>query len=119
MPPLALEMLADFFPGVADLSGQLMPRSLDEYCRDAEYYIVWCGYERDRALDPQQLRAWRQYQVDHTTLSPNTITRRLHAVKSLVWASARREAIDQAVAFRFSLVESVPLSSLRQRLKTF
>jgi integrase/recombinase XerD len=57
--------------------------------------------------------------VEQTRLSPNTITRRVRSIQAAVRASARREALDQAVAFRFSLVEGVPRSALRERLKTF
>jgi integrase/recombinase XerD len=116
MPLLPLAVLAEIFPGIVDLPGRLAPRSLTEYRYDAQHYLAYCAWERDRALDPQTLRAWRQHQVDTTGLSPNTITRRVRAVQCLVRASARRDALEAGLAFRFLQVEAVPLAPLRARL---
>jgi integrase/recombinase XerD len=117
MPLLPLEVLAEVFPGIVDLPGRLAPRSLVEYRYDVQHYLAYCGYSRARALDPHTLRAWRQHQVTTTGLSPNTITRRVRAVQCLVRASAKRAALDPAVAFRFLEVESVPEAPLRTRLR--
>ena len=117
MPPLPLDVLAETFPGILDLKTRLTPRSLEGYQSDATLYLRWCDYDSARALDVATFRAWRNHLVDATTRSPNTINRRLHAIRSLVVASAAREAIDQAIAFRFRLVEPVGRASLRARLK--
>jgi integrase/recombinase XerD len=117
MPLLPLATLAEVFPGILDLPGQLGTRSLVEYRRDVQHYLAWCAWDHARALDPQTLRAWRQHQVEHTGLSPYTINRRLAAVKRCVTASAAADAVDQGLAFRFGLVEPVTLVSLRQRLR--
>jgi site-specific recombinase XerD len=102
---------------VAELATRLAPRSLQEYRRDAGHYLAYCGYDSARALDVQTLRAWLQHMVAHTTLSPNTINRRLWAIQSLVVASAVQDAAFESLAFRVRLVESVPKAPLRHRLK--
>jgi integrase/recombinase XerD len=117
MPPLPLDVLAETFPGILDLKTRLATRSLEGYQSDATLYLRWCDYDSARALDVATFRAWRNHLVDATTRSPNTINRRLHAIRTLVGASAAREAIDQAIAFRFRLVEPVGRASLRTRLK--
>lgn len=113
----ALADLALFFPGVLDLPGRVAPRTLTEYRFDVQHYLAWCGYEPERAIDPQTFRAWLQHMVENTTFSPHTINRRYAAVQSLVKASADCEQLDHALAYRFSLVKPVGLSQLRHRIR--
>jgi integrase len=54
--------------------------------------------------------------VDGTTLSPNTINRRLNAVKALVKATAALGHLDTGLAYEFSLVEKCKVATLRTRL---
>lgn len=122
MPPrsstlLPLDLLAEVFPGIEYLSGCVGPRTFTEYRRDAQHFLAWCAWDADRARQPQSLRAWRAYMVDHTTLSPHTINRRMVSIKSLITASAAIERFDEGAAYRFGLVERVKVSSLRHRLK--
>jgi integrase len=55
--------------------------------------------------------------VHHTTYSPNTINRRLMAIKAFVKASAQIERFDPSDALKFRSVELVRLISMRHRLK--
>jgi integrase/recombinase XerD len=112
-----LAQLAAIFPGLGELAGRVAPRTLAGYQDDAKLYCTWCAWDRERALDPKTLRAWIQHQVEHTTLSANTINRRRAAILTLVRVAARCDALDERIAYHFSLVEPVSLSSLRGRLK--
>jgi len=55
--------------------------------------------------------------VDHTRLSPNTVNRRLSAIRRMVQASAAIDQFDHAEAYKFALVEPVKRSALRHRLR--
>lgn len=109
--------LTEVFPGLHALPGRVAARTLEEYRRNGWLYLTWCEFDTTRALDPQTLRAWRQHQVAHTRLSPNTINIRLQSIKTLVKSSAACGALDRMLSYEFSLVELVKKSALRHRLK--
>lgn len=109
--------IAAIFPGLTDLEGRLAPESLEEYTRDAARYLTFFGWSVQRAHHPQTLRAWRQYLVTSTQLSPNTINRRLMVVKTLIRACAAVGAVSSLVAADFRLIERVSPSALRERLR--
>lgn len=112
-----IALLQTIFPGFEALAGRHTTRTTEEYTWDAIVYLRFCHFDADHALKPATLRAWRAYMVDETTLSPNTINRRLIAIKTLVKASAIVGAIKHTLAYEFSLVERVQIAPLRERLK--
>jgi len=112
-----LERLRAIFPGFDQLEGRVAPRTVKEYSDDATYYLRYCTFYADLALNPNTLRNWRQHLVTHTSLSPATINRRLNAIKTLVKESAALGHIDRQLAYDFSLVERVQIAPLRDRLK--
>jgi integrase/recombinase XerD len=75
------------FPGWLDLAGRVSSRTLAEYRYDA------------------------------SQLSPNTINRRLAAIKRLAKASAILKRLPAATAQEFSLVENAQVAPLRHRLR--
>lgn len=109
--------LAVHFPGVTLLQSRLAPLSFEDYLADATLYLRFCEGKAKRIVDPQALLEWREYMVHHTTYSPNTINRRLMAIKAMVKASVKAERFDPAKALKFDSVEIVKLISLRHRLK--
>jgi site-specific recombinase XerD len=113
----ALATLAETFPGLLELAGTLNASTLLEYRRDAALYLAWCGDDRQKAQRPETLRAWRTHLVQQTRISPNTINRRLSAVKRLVRAGARAGLLPPDVAFTFSQVDLVKVSTLRTQLQ--
>ncbi len=113
-----LTVLAEQFPGLLDLAGRVTARTLTEYRRDVNRYLVFCLIENREPREPQSLRAWRADMADHTALSPNTINRRLAAVKRVVRSTALLGDMTMDVAYGFSLVESVQVSPLRARLRS-
>ncbi|ETW96638.1 MAG: hypothetical protein ETSY1_25815 [Candidatus Entotheonella factor] len=114
----SLSELAGHFPGLLDLAGRVNARTLTEYRRDIHLYLSFCRREGRDAREPQSLRAWRADMADQTSLSPNTINRRLAAVKRVVRATALLGDLPMDVAHGFSLVESVQVAPLRARLRT-
>jgi integrase len=115
--PVTVDDLAAIFPGIRHLQSRLAPLSLDDYLADATMYVRFCQGDAARISDPDTLLAWREHMVHHTEYSPNTINRRLMAIKALVKASARIERFDVAAALKFQQIELVKVISLRHRLK--
>lgn len=117
VPSLPIERIAQTFPGVTHLPGQLRPRTLIEYVIDVSSYLRWCGLDSEHALSAQTLRAWRQWMVEQSQIGPYAINRRLSAVKRMVRASVISGHIGHDVGYQFQLVERVPLAALRERLR--
>ncbi len=100
------------------LSARVSEQTLFDYRSDATVYLAFLGAHEDpHCCDLQALRDWRRHMVEQTSLSPNTINRRLMAIKSLVRASAAIGAIDAGVAFRVAQLEVLKVSALRHRLR--
>ncbi len=114
----ALSVLAEHFSGLLDLAGRVTTRTLVEYRRDTHLYLVFCIIESREPNEPQSLRAWQADMADHTTLSPNTINRRLVAIKRVIRSTALLGDLSMDVAHGFSLVEPVQVSTLRSRLRS-
>ena len=98
------------------LAGHLAPRSLTEYRRDAAAYLRFCG-DAATALDAACLARWRTHLALGTTLSPNTINRKLAAIKRLVSTGAEQGYLDAATAQAFAAVAPVKPAALKHRLK--
>ncbi len=113
----SLAELAEYFSGLLDLAGRVAARTLTEYRRDVQLYLTFCQSRSQEPLDPQSLRGWRTEMVDHTRLSPNTINRRLAAIKRVVRATAMLGELPMDVAHGFVLIEPVQVSPLRARLR--
>lgn len=104
--------------GVVDaLAGRLSPSTVEQYREAWAMYAAWAGGQGLAVGDAETLRAWRDYMVRETRLSPNTVNIRLAAVKRVVLEGARRGVVDLALADRFRLVEGVRLRAMRDRLK--
>lgn len=104
--------------GVVDaLAGRLSPSTVEQYREAWAMYATWAGRRGLAVGDAETLRAWRDYMVSETRLSPNTLNIRLSAVKRVVLEGARRGVVDLALADRFRLVEGVRLRAMRDRLK--
>lgn len=114
---LNISDLRTYFPGLVHASARVGPRTLIEYQRDAMHYLAFCGGCPERSKAPQALREWRTNMVECTDLSPNTINRRLIAVKFMVHASVASGDMDPGVAYQFGQIEPVKKSALRHRLR--
>ncbi len=112
-----LSEITQHFSGLLDLAGRVNSRTLTEYRRDVSLYLRFCQPEGRVPDEPQSLRAWRVHMADHTRLSPNTINRRLAAVKRVVRATALLGDLPLDIAHGFSLVEPVQIAPLRARLR--
>lgn len=106
------------FPGWLDLAGRVSSRTLAEYRYDAANYLEFCSDTKVEPLDADSLRSWRNHMIETSELSPNTINRRLSAIKRLTKASAILKQLPADVAHEFSLVENVQHASLRHRLRS-
>jgi integrase/recombinase XerD len=104
------------FPGFVDLPGRVSPRTLSEYHDDVNHYLNFCAWEKDKARDPASGRAWLTSMVDHSELSPNTINRRLAALRTLIRLSAAYGDLDAARAYGFEAIKAVRENALRHRL---
>jgi hypothetical protein len=98
------------FPGWLDLAGRVSSRTLTEYRYDATHYLAFCTDAGLAPLEADSLRAWRHYMIDATQLSPNTINRRLAAIKRLAKASAILKQLPADAAHEFTLVENAHVS---------
>jgi integrase/recombinase XerD len=105
------------FPGWLDLAGRVSSRTLTEYRYDATHYLTFYTDAGIAPLEANSLRAWRHHMIDATELSPNTINRRLAAIKRLAKASAILKQLPADAAHEFSLVENAQVASLRHRLR--
>ena len=114
MPLAPYHVLVRIFPGLPDLAGRVAPSTLKHYESDVQMYLHFCQWDKERALDPATLRAWRTHLVDEGRAAP-TINRRLAAVKSIVRSCVAHGAPDFATAYGFALVEPVRSRTLRHR----
>jgi integrase/recombinase XerD len=112
-----LAEIGQHFSGILDLAGRINARTLTEYRRDVHRYLAFCRGENREPGVPQSLRAWRVEMADHTRLSPNTINRRLAAVKRVIRTTALLGDLLMDIAHGFSLVEPVQVAPLRARLR--
>lgn len=99
----SLAQLATTFPGILDLAGRVNGRTLTEYRRDVSHYLRFCHGEGRDSGEPHSLRAWRVDMAEKTRLSPNTINRRLAAVKRIIRATAMLGELPLDIAHGFSL----------------
>ncbi len=113
----SIAKLVEAFPGLLDLAGGVAARTLTEYRRDLSLYVAFCCTNNHEPRDAQSLRTWRAHMVDHTQLSPNTINRRLAAVKRVIRATSILGEIPIETAHAFAMVEPVKVSLLRSRLR--
>ena len=105
-------------PDIKDLlAGRLAPSSIAIYRLDIGQYQAFCSEQDLAQFDPQSFVAWRDHLVMQTTMSPNTINRMLAAIRRTIKEAASRHMITSAVAYDFSVVESVSVRALRSRLK--
>jgi hypothetical protein len=112
-----LAAIAGVFPGILDLASSVASSTLNEYRLDAGRYLRYCeGYDLN-PLSAGSLRSWRGAMVDATHLSPNTINRKLAAIKRLIKVSAQIAALPADLAYRVSLVEPVQVRPPRHRLR--
>jgi site-specific recombinase XerD len=114
---LSVDQTAVHFPGIHHLVSRLSPTSLDDYLMDATLYVRFCKANAQGIRDPASLVAWPGHMVNHTEFSPNTINRRLIAIKTLVKVSAAIERFEEVDALKFRAVELVKVISMRHRLK--
>jgi site-specific recombinase XerD len=115
---MSVDELIAHFPGIRHLSARVGEQTLFDYRSDATLYLRFVGKKRTAdCCGVDALRDWRTHQVEHTTLSPNTINRRLMAIKSLVRASAAIGTVDVGVAYQVAQLENVKVSALRHRLR--
>jgi integrase/recombinase XerD len=115
--PLSTARIRAVFPGWLDLAGRVSSRTLTEYRYDATHYLTFCTDAGLAPLEADSLRAWRHHMIDATELSPNTINRRLAAIKRLAKASAILKQLPADAAHEFTLVENAQVASLRHRLR--
>src|SRR5947209_6022787 len=104
--------------GATLLAGQLAASSIRIYQRDVGAYAA---YAQAAGLDPlaaPTLARWRTAQAEATTLSPNTINRRLAAVKRLLAAAAEQGYVSHELAEAFGDLKGVKRAALKDRLKT-
>ena len=114
---MAMNQMAAHFPGIHHLVSPLSPLSFEDYLADASLYVRFCDGKAERIVDPKALLEWREHMVHHTTYSPNTINRRLMAIKALVKASAEIGQFVEADELKFRKVQLVKVISMRHRLK--
>src|SRR5260221_12246992 len=99
------------------LAGRLAASTIAIYRLDIGQYQEFCAAHDLAQFDPQSFVAWRDHLVVDTVLSPNTINRQLAAIRRTIKEAASRRLISSAVAYDFSVVESVSVRALRGRLK--
>lgn len=104
-------------PDVAILAGQIRLSSRALYGRDIAAYLAFCAGDQGLALEPSSLARWRAFLADQTTQSPNTINRKLAAVKRLLKEAAEQDLIDHERAARFAAISGVQKRALKERLK--
>lgn len=86
-----------------------------QYQYALQYYLDFCGWDKERALTPASLRAWRTHLVEVEEQAPSTINVRLAAVKSTLRLCVAHDGLDVSQAYGFSLVEKVRPSTLKHR----
>ncbi|ETW93000.1 MAG: hypothetical protein ETSY1_41160 [Candidatus Entotheonella factor] len=104
------------WPDPSLLAGRVAERSRTEYARDAAAYVRFCE-SPEATLEAAQLARWGSHLAQDTTYSPNTINRKLAAVKCLIRAAAAEGLVGAEVAQAFAAVEGVKPAALKHRLK--
>jgi integrase/recombinase XerD len=94
----------------------LAPQSLAGYQQDLMAYRRFCGHP-DAALEASSLARWRVHLAQDALLSPNTINRRLAAVKRVVREAAAQGYVDSDTAEAFRRVRGLQVKALKDRLK--
>lgn len=98
------------------LAGQLSASSLRKYREDFEAYLAY-AVTPEKALDPATLARWRTSMADETTMSPNTINRKLAAVKRLMKEAAVQGYVAYEQIAGFERIEGVKITALKNRTK--
>ncbi len=105
-------------PDVKDLlAGKLSAGSIKDYRESIALYSAFAQAHDLQQFDALTLIAWRDSLVLTTEQSPNTINRKLAAVRKCVKEAASRRMIAPEVAYAFAQVEGVSVRALRERLK--
>ncbi len=99
------------------LAGQLAASSIKVYRESVAQYARFATERQMEQFDAQTLVLWRDHLTLSTRQSPNTINRKMSAIRRTVKEAAARRMISSAVAYDFSLVEKVKVRALRSRLK--
>lgn len=98
------------------LSGQLSKSSLRKYREDFEAYLAY-AQTPESALEAATLAQWRAYLANETTMSPNTINRKLAAVKRLMKEAAVQGYVSYEQIASFERIEGVKITALKDRTK--
>jgi site-specific recombinase XerD len=89
---------------------------LRKYQEDFEAYLAYAETP-ENALDAATLARWRTYLANETTMSPNTINRKLAAVKRLMKEAAVQGYTTYEQIAGFERIEGVKIAALRERTK--
>lgn len=97
------------------LAGRIARPTMDLYRRDfAEYQRF--AVDWPTSILPETLARWRTALAQGNS-SPNTINRKLSAVRSVMKSAAEQGYISHESAQRFRMVDGVTVRALRERLK--
>ena len=105
------------FPSGDILAYALRESSLYIYQLGLRDYVAYCQQQECDPLDPQSLAAWRDFLVEQTEKSPNTINRMMSAVRRITKEAAQRGLIDPSLRVAFEDVPGVKVRKLKERLK--
>ncbi|HEU4327845.1 MAG TPA: tyrosine-type recombinase/integrase [Roseiflexaceae bacterium] len=99
------------------LAGEVADSTAKAYASDFQQYARFVG-DPAALLVPTSLERWRAAMAaPGQTYSPNTISRRVSAVQSVIRAGARLGILPKALAAAFDAVEHVKVRALRERLR--
>lgn len=101
----------------AILAGSVAESSMAMYERDFKAYLTF-AQTPEMAVQSSTLARWRTHLVSDTTMSPNTINRMMHAVKTIITHAEEQGYVPEGVAVKFERVQTVKVGALRTRTKT-
>jgi len=98
----------------AILNGTKARNTVDGYSKAWEKFVEYCGSE-DEAFNSINLVKWRQYMVNKTNLSANSINYRIHSVRSIINSLAEHRIVSRETKWDFAEVQSLPGTALIER----
>jgi integrase/recombinase XerD len=99
------------------LAGTISQNTIDAYTSDFRDYVMFATERNLNPLTAHTLLEYRAYKVNNTQDSPNTINRKLAAVKKLMREAGKMGHLDEIEVLRFKDVEGVTVKALVARTK--
>ncbi len=102
--------MASDWPDPKLLQGRLAPSTVRAYQGEIAAYLRFCQAASSEAGEAESLARWQAHLTHQTGGRPQTVNRKLAAVKQLMRAGVEAGVVDAATAQAFAAIPTVPLA---------